>query len=338
MNCSNPSTAEAAAAHRLPEQLQAAAARKLLLTAAVRQHTAAVEHMIGLPVIEQHIDADTLEGMIAQLLPQADCLELLCAVPAAAQLSSEAAARLLLEGVKQRQHVAVAQLWGLAGAQQISSELIADLLICCAQACTCADEITDECLAAICSLPAAIELSSTELAQLLEAVFECRFRMQQYAESCEDVDDGLTLLCGYLLHLPAAAGLTAELVMQLTQGAALSDNAIAMHSLCEWGIAARLSSEMLLQLLQTVVEGGRGACTMSLCSLPAAQQLGSGAVAQLLRRALSHSCEARGARPTQGPDISVSLGQHIVVILLACSKGVLQCYGGAASACSCRAW
>jgi hypothetical protein len=72
MNCSNPSTATAAA-HRLPEQLEAAAARKLLLTAAARHHTAAVEHMIYLPVTGQHIDADTVEGMMTQLLPQADC-------------------------------------------------------------------------------------------------------------------------------------------------------------------------------------------------------------------------------------------------------------------------
>jgi hypothetical protein len=100
MNCSNPSTVKAAA-HQLPEQLDASAARKLLLTAAARQHTVAVQQMIGLPVAVQHIDATTLEGMIAQLLPHAGCLELLCAMPAAAQLSSEAAARLLLEGVKQ---------------------------------------------------------------------------------------------------------------------------------------------------------------------------------------------------------------------------------------------
>jgi hypothetical protein len=291
MNSSNPSTAEAAA-HGLPEQLEAAAARKLLLTAAVRQHTAVIEHVIDLPVTGQHIDADTLEGMIMQLLPQAGCLELLCTVPAAAQLSSEAAARLLLEGLKQRQHVALGQLWGLAGAQQISSELLAELLLGCAHVCTCAGKVVDECLGAICILPAATALSSTELVQLLEAVFERGFNTQQYADDKRAVSYGMTLLCAHLMHLPAAAELSTEQVMQLIQKAALFNNAPAMRSFAISKITGRLSSEMVLQTLQTVVEAGGGACTEALCLLPAAQQLGREAVVQLLQAAADPLCTA----------------------------------------------
>jgi hypothetical protein len=282
MNCSNPSTAEAAA-HRLPEPLETATARQLLLTAAVRQHTAVVEHMISLPVAGQHIDAETLEGMIAQLLPQPECIELLCAIPAAAQLSSEAAARLLLESLKQRQDVAVGQLWGLAGAQQISSELIAELLTGCAPFCTCADTIVDYCLAAISSLPGAAALSSTELVQLLAAVCERGRDMQEYADDNEAAGDGMTLLCVHLLRLPAAAELSTEQLMQPIQKAALFNNAAAMRSSCVRGIAERLSSEMVLQLqLQRVIEADRGACTVTLCSLPAAQELSCEAAAELL--------------------------------------------------------
>jgi hypothetical protein len=42
MNCSNPGTAEAAA-QCIPDQIEVAAARKLLLTAAARQHTEATD-------------------------------------------------------------------------------------------------------------------------------------------------------------------------------------------------------------------------------------------------------------------------------------------------------
>jgi hypothetical protein len=73
MNCSNPSTATAAA-HRLPEQLETATARQLLLTAAARQHTAVVEHLVGLSMMLQHLDESTLEKVFGQLLAHAGCL------------------------------------------------------------------------------------------------------------------------------------------------------------------------------------------------------------------------------------------------------------------------
>jgi hypothetical protein len=167
--------------------------------------------------------------------------------------------------------VAVWQLWGLAGAQQISSELIAELLLGCAHVCTCAGKVVDECLAAICILPAAIALSSTELVQLPEAVFERGFDTHQYADNNQAVSYGMTLLCAHLMHMPAAAELSTEQVMQLIHKAALFNNAPAMRSFAISKIAGRLSSEMVLQWLQTVVEAGRGACTEALCLLPVAQ-------------------------------------------------------------------
>jgi hypothetical protein len=196
--------------------------------------------------------------MMTQLLPQADCLELLCAVPAAAQLSSEAAARLLLEGLKQRQHVAVGQLWGLAGAQQISSELLAELLLWCVRVWTDADDTVAECLAVISSLPAAIKRSSTKLVQLLLAVYERSSGMQAHVFDDElgsfgAFSHGTTLLCAGLLGLPAAAEFSTQQLMQLIQAAALFDNDAAMRGFCISDIAGRVSSEMLLQSLHKVV-------------------------------------------------------------------------------------
>jgi hypothetical protein len=228
--------------------------------------------------------------MMRQLLPHAGCVELLCAVPAAAQLSSEAAARLLLEGLKQGQHVAVAQLVTLAGAQQISSELIAELLIGCAQVYTDDGGPSDECLETICKLPAAIALSSTEFIQLLAAVFERGFGMQHYDDdSTARINNSFFV---FELFCMPASRLSTEQVMQLILETVVYDSAVAYDSPCLYLRAGELSSEMLLQSLQAVVEAGRGACTVNLCSLPKAQQFGSGAVAQLLQAAADPMCIA----------------------------------------------
>jgi hypothetical protein len=295
MNCSNPATAKAAA-YRLPEQLKAVTARKLLLTAASRQHVAVTQHMIRLPVTVQHIDANTLEAMIAQLLAcwrveAAACIELLCVMPAAAQLSSEAAARLLLEGLRQIQPVPIGQLWNLAGAQQMSSELITELLVGCAQVHKYPEDPLDDCLNMICTLPAAEALSSTEFVQLLEAVFECDFDMQQYAND-QEATSAMDMYFSNLFYLPAAVELSTEQRMQLIHKTVVCDSAVAMHRSSLWFIAERLSSKMLLQSLQAVVEAGRGECAAELCGVRAARQFGSGAVAQLLQAAADPMCIA----------------------------------------------
>jgi hypothetical protein len=302
MNCSNPSTAAAAAARSLPEQLEAAAARKLLLAAAARQHTAAIDNMIGLPTMIQLIDADTLEYAIAQLLPAQAVpnlysLEQLYALPAAAQLSSEAVVRLLLEGLKQRQHISVARLCSLklAGAQNISSAQITEVLIACAGVCidTPMDR-TAACLSvtAIGELPGVKALSSDELVQLLQAALE-NCPGKQSAPFDEQSAWGMVMLCVLVLRLPAAADFSTAQVMQLIRLAVQFDSVVLMNALCQEGIVGRLSSEMLLQSLQHVVEAGRFNCTAAMCSLPAVQQLDGEAVARLLQAAAHPLCTAR---------------------------------------------
>jgi hypothetical protein len=69
--------------------------RRLLVTAATRQHAAAVTHMARLAYMQRHIDAAKLEVMLVGLLKHNACLKLLVQLPAAAQLSSEAVIRLL---------------------------------------------------------------------------------------------------------------------------------------------------------------------------------------------------------------------------------------------------
>jgi hypothetical protein len=119
-NCSNPLTVDTAfvclprtadaAAADMPALLEPDVARKLLLTAATRQHAAlllspsALQYMLRLGYLQQHVDAATLEALLQLLVLPCyntyDALNALCQLPAAAQLSSEALARLLLAAVE----------------------------------------------------------------------------------------------------------------------------------------------------------------------------------------------------------------------------------------------
>jgi hypothetical protein len=76
-------------------------ARKLLLTAATRQHTAAMQRMLKLHYMRQHVDAATLEAVLKALLATILCHQdhdfvvQLCNLPAAAMLTLQAVTALL---------------------------------------------------------------------------------------------------------------------------------------------------------------------------------------------------------------------------------------------------
>jgi hypothetical protein len=116
---------------------------KLLLTAARRQHAAAVQTLISEPAVLQHMDAWTLEAVLRQLLANgsvigsacfADFFESLCVrllhpqLPAVVALNSEVLARLLLAAVEASANRCVQQLCLLPAAQQLSSNSMAQLV------------------------------------------------------------------------------------------------------------------------------------------------------------------------------------------------------------------
>jgi hypothetical protein len=138
MNCRNPSTAAAAAyssrvltassARDVPASLQQAVARRLLLTAATRQHTDAVRILLVFPVMQQQLDAATLEVMLRQLLKYHECIRILCQLPVAAELSPDTAAGLLLAAYQGLMYDAGRELCALDASHQLSSEQIEALL------------------------------------------------------------------------------------------------------------------------------------------------------------------------------------------------------------------
>ncbi|KAF6258854.1 hypothetical protein COO60DRAFT_1075045 [Scenedesmus sp. NREL 46B-D3] len=288
MNCSNPATAAAAASH-LPEELEAGAARRLLLTAAARQHTEAVQQMTDLPFMQQHIDADTLEAVLRQLLAQGDCVQQLCRLPAAVQLSSEAVVCLLLDAVERHEAHNVRMLCGLAGAQQMSSEQMIDLLLgACTRIRTDFDDCSIDCVVDIGKLPAATALGIDDVMQLLAAVFQ-QCNCPDDASIHESDTSCTFLITRQLLSAAAAAELTDSQVVQLFSAAVMCNCVAGVMAMRASDIAGRLSSEMLLQLLQQAVEHGACACTASLCGLQAAQQLSCGDMERLFTAAVEHA-------------------------------------------------
>jgi hypothetical protein len=116
MNCSNP-TAATTAADLLPATADKAAcnlstmpepeaARKLLLTAAMRQHLGMLWRMVNSAYLKQYVDAPTLAALLLQLLvamasgelhvqSAAATMDLLCELPAAAELTADSMVQLM---------------------------------------------------------------------------------------------------------------------------------------------------------------------------------------------------------------------------------------------------
>jgi hypothetical protein len=165
----------------MPGLLEPGVARKLLLTAAVRQHTQAIEHMLRLDYIGQHVDAATIEEMLQHVLACTGyvdmyCVLLLCKLPVAALLSGQAVTMILQAAMRCVPRAAcqyvgsewaswalepVVALCALPAAQQLSCEAVT-LLLQTAVCCT-----AEICVEELCKLPAAQKLSSDAVAELL---------------------------------------------------------------------------------------------------------------------------------------------------------------------------
>jgi hypothetical protein len=330
MNCSKPSTA-AAAASRMPALLQPDVVRRLLVTAATRQHTAAVHHMVALPAMQQHLNAATLEAMLLQLLRHDGCINVLCQLPVAAELSTDAVTQLLLAAYQEGSFGAGPIFCDLDVSQQISSEQIEALLLGLTTQTKCYEcsnsflfrraihalpgfwqlnssavvRLLRTAISAqganvsfkLCLVPAAANISSADVASLL---------LEAFAKPAEYRIDNITY---NVARLPAVHQLTSAEVAQLLHAAAEHytggeggplDEYNGLTSLCELAAAQQLSREQVLQPLQLVVRYSR-VCTKSLCKLPAVQQLGSESVAQLLQAAIAggsdQSCKLLCALP-----------------------------------------
>jgi hypothetical protein len=340
MNCSSATTAATAAAY-LPALLEEAAAarllpeaaRKLLLTAATRQHLQELQQIIMLPCLQQHVDASLVAAMLQQVMdamadaadqqhptPASDLpiatMELLCKLPAAAQLPADAAMQLLLQAVQQRLPKAVAELASMVvGQRQLNNEQLTVLLESSLSSVTDADSSSAGCMHALCYIAEKLQLSSAVWVQLLLKAIELE-------ASISGSTDKTLLLCvaqlckltaaqqlstaalagllqagaehdlhfmPLLLKLPAAANLTCEQIVRVLNATLASStcSSVFTMALCEVPAAQHLSDEEVLQLLEAAVASSDVMCLIPLCQLPAATHLSSEHVLQLLEAASS---------------------------------------------------
>jgi hypothetical protein len=258
----------------LLEFFTASTQRRLFVTAAMRQHVAALRTITTMPHIMQHVDAATLHSVLKQLvatgsgstirvLLEAEILH----ETAVMQLTSEAVCELLQASVEQGSSTCAELLCRLPAAQQLSSEALVELLQAAVEqnSSACA-----QLLVVLCKLPAANQLTAEQLVQLLQAAV------------VRDSVGCAVLLC----QLPAAKQLPAEALVQLLQAAEVQRGGGCTETLCKLPATQQLPAEALLQLLQAAAAcckqtlrqatapGGHASAPLQLlCRLPAAKQL-----------------------------------------------------------------
>jgi hypothetical protein len=265
LNCSSESTRDKAvrhlrapdAANRTPELLEPDVARRLVVTAARRQHYDAVYNLVSnqrLAYITQHIDAATLEVILFELQNASDTItRSFLQLPAAEHLSSEAVFRVLLQAAA-RDAGCVNVLCELSLAQQFGKAAVLQLLHAAVK--------NGYMPSPICRLPAAQQLSSAEVYKLLQAAVQSGmsdFRLRA------------------LLIIPSARQLASQGVLQLLEAAVKRGDHDSHHfsirPLCALPAARQLSKEAVAGLLQTVEELGGGwgnECAAVLRALPGA--------------------------------------------------------------------
>jgi hypothetical protein len=141
----------------------------------------------------------------------------------------------------------------------------------------------------LCRLPAAQQLSSDQVMQLLVEAAQNRIHL------------GVQKLC----LLPAAQEFGSNQVIHLLEGAlqrgcragrAAAGLCSCIRELCNLPAAQQLSSEQVMQLLATAVQHSHSSRTRGLCMLPAAQQLDADQVMQIAttakgRHTIAHCAE-----------------------------------------------
>jgi hypothetical protein len=211
VNSHSQDVAAAVVASLLPAQLGPEEARKLLLTAAVRQHDGIVSSLMQHPGVVQHIDAATVEAAVSKLLAWRVeaardgllqyMLAAVCSMPASSQLGADALERLLHSAIGLEMHssAVVFKLIQLPAAQQLSSSTVAACLQVSVR------QGNTDCTRALCQMPAAYQLSSDMLAELLVSALQPRpyFNCTYWND---DIDANTRCLC----ELPAAAEVSVE--------------------------------------------------------------------------------------------------------------------------------
>jgi hypothetical protein len=254
----------AAAALKFPAAHVPDVARKLLLTAATRGHAAAVQTLASCTIVQQHLDARTVEVVLEQLFKGFYFWFLrMCEVPLASQLDSAAVARLLQAALQHGRQLCASRLLEFPAAQRFSVDMVAQLLHSLLE-CRTATANLHRLAPQVCRLQAAQQLSSSVVEQLLLAAIELDNDSACY--SCTKA------LCG----LTAARQLGSDSVARLLDAAVKHACRGGVYWLCQLPGAQQLDSTALEPVVEAAVLKNQSAATKYLLRLPAAAQLSIG--------------------------------------------------------------
>jgi hypothetical protein len=237
MNGLNVRTAYAVL-RRPPSQLEPTAARRLLLTAAVRQRGQLVRQVAAVPAVQQHLDAPTLSAVLRTLLLGGgwralyDLNDLLRDQQAVAFLRGGTLVEVLHAAVASRAPGLVEPLFKSPNARQLGVAAVLELLSAAAGA------LDSYSVRRVSSLPAATQLSCEDVMRLLLAAIE--------ANSVHGLND--------LYSLPGAEQLESLHVVRLLQAAIVKRSADVVRGLASLPAAQQLSSGDVAQLLQAAAE------------------------------------------------------------------------------------
>jgi hypothetical protein len=309
LNCTNHTVASGATASICLKDLEAHVACRLMLTAAVRRHAAALHRLASLQVFSRHLDAPTLEKLLHLLMLRlppsnvrkgqldASALQevahfdrharqcwsgsaaLLCRMPAAAQLSSEQVATLLHKAVHSDDFRSVQPLLSLPAAEHLCSMCMEQLL----RSALVSGRQRSCCVQMLCSTPAARALGCDAVARLLQAA-------AQLGEG-DWMGPGFFATASYrsLCSLPGAEQLTSSMIAAAMKAAAEKDRIDSLRLLCELPAAEQLTSADVQVMLHAAVERNCIDSVMSMAQLPGAQQLTSADVQVMLHAAVERN-------------------------------------------------
>jgi hypothetical protein len=253
MNGSSHETAQAAA-HYISAQLEPEVVRGLLVTAATRQHGSAVLIMTHREVVKQHVDAPTLQRALQELIVPQHGPVLWQFMPGFLGLR---------EPISQARLLCINAACALPAAAQLGSDAVTQLLLVALQA-----NADDQCIQSLRMLTAASQINSDQLIEVLQAAVH--FRSVQCTR----------MLCS----LPAAQWSSSEQVAAVLLTALQQDSSKCAHAILQHLPASlRLAYDMLAPLLLAVVQAGAYDCFKLLTQAPAMASITNEDAMQLLR-------------------------------------------------------
>jgi hypothetical protein len=211
--------------------LGAAAVSRLVITAITWQHSAAVLHMTSSREVLQQLDARAYQAV-------------------------------LLNHIKKHDPASLAEMLRASSAQQLSTNAVMALLLAAVQSQCCVEQLRE--------LPAAQQLRSDEVLQLLQAA----------------VAQDSTSITDRLFELPAAQQFGGDMVAQLLETAISKGTSANRLALFNMQPVQQLSASLVARLLEAAIEHDDGAAVAQLLGLESAQKLTLSSVERLVAAAL----------------------------------------------------